>query len=367
MRILFVITSTHTGGAEKALADLALALHPTHQIRVLSLKPLGPVAQALIQAGVEVKSIVSRWPGKAVQLIRKEIMSFQPDIVHAMLFRAIEYTRIACAGLAVKLITTPHYDLSKKSFVYRLMDGMLHKRDTLTVAESLSTANYLVQTQGYAKEKVYFLPNGVDKAKFFKDASLRQAMRDKYSFHVKTIVFISIARLADVKDPLTTLKAFRNVWHRNKDTRLIYVGEGEMRAKLEAYIQACGMQEAVFVLGEQEDINSLLNMADVFVLSSKEESLPLALLEALQVGLPCLVTRVGDMPRWVTHGQNGFVFSVGDITVLSCLMNLLADEAATRISMSEKSLETASKIAVPAQTYQQIYQQVITEQFSREN
>lgn len=360
MRILFVITSTDTGGAEKALADLALVLHPTHQIRVLSLKPLGSVAQMLIRAGVEVKPILSRWPGKSIQFIRKEIISFQPDIVHAMLFRAIEYTRIACAGLPVKVLTTPHYDLSKKSFFCRFIDGMLHKRDTLTVAESLSTANYLVQMQGYAKDKVYFLPNGVDKTKFFKDAVLRKTMRDKYSFHVKTVVFISIARLADVKDPLTTLKAFRNVWHRNKDTRLIYVGEGEMRAKLEAYIQTCGMQEAVLLLGEQEDINSLLNMADVFVLSSKEESLPLALLEALQVGLPCLVTRVGDMPRWVEHGQNGFVFSVGDITVLSCLMNLLADEAKMREAMSEKSLATADKIVVPAQGYQQIYQQVIS-------
>ena len=368
MKILYVITSTETGGAEKALASLARAVTKAgHRVRVVCLKPLGPVAQEMQQNDIEVKSIFAKLPGKAVRKLKEEIKLFQPDIVHAMLFRAIEYTRMACAGQSVKLVVTPHFDLSKKSFFLRVLDSLLKGIDTLAVAESLSTAEYLIQHQGYKKDKVYLLPNGVDKTVFYPDSSLREKMRKQYGFHVKTTVFICVARLAAVKDPVTLVQAFRNVWKRNPDVRLVYIGEGEERAKLEFYIRESGMEKVVILAGEQHNINAYLNMADVFVLSSIEESLPLALLEALCVGLPCVVSRVGDMPRWVEHGENGYVCPPQDITLLSCFLNLLADNEQQRKTMGEKSLEKSSQITDDLTQYQQLYQQVINGEFSREN
>ena len=368
MKILYVITSTETGGAEKALFDLAAYMvKQRHQIRILCLKPLGAVADQMRQNGIEVKTIGKRFPGKTIHCLRSEIISFEPDIVHALLFRAIEYTRLACAGLAVKVVITPHFDLSKKSFFFRLMDQFLKFRDTLAIAESFSTATYLINHQKYAKDKVYLLPNSIDKTQFHKDNNLRETMRKKYSFHVKTVVFICVARLAPVKDPMTLLQAFRNVWMRNPDVRLVYVGEGEERAKMEAYIRQSGMDKCVALFGEQADVNSFLNMADVFVLPSVEESLPLALLEALTVGLPCIVSRVGDMPLWVEHGKNGYVFNPGDITLLSCLLNLLVDNPHARAEMGAKSLIKAAQTVDSFTQYQQVYQQLITGQFSREN
>lgn len=368
MKILYVITSTETGGAEKALFGLAsYMVQQQHEVRVICLKPLGPVAAEMHQNGIEVKHIKHRFPGQVVHRLRAEINSFKPDMVHALLFRAIEYTRLACAGTAVKLIITPHFDLSKKPFFFRLLDQFLKFRDTLAIAESFSTAQYLMEHQKYNKNKVYLLPNSVDKTKFYKDTNLRETMRQKYSFHVKTVVFICVARLAPVKDPMILLQAFRNVWLRNKEVRLVYVGEGEERAKMENYIRQSGMDKSVILAGEQTNINAYLNMADVFVLSSVEESLPLALLEALSVGLPCIVSRVGDMPLWVEHGQNGYVFNPGDITLLSCLLNLLADNQQARLEMGAKSQAKAAQMTDAFAQYQQIYQQLITGQFSREN
>ena len=368
MKILYVITSTETGGAEKALFGLAsYMVQQHHQVRVICLKPLGAVAAAMEQNGVEVKTIKHRFPGQAVRCLRTEIISFKPDMVHAFLFRAIEYARLACAGTVVKLVITPHFDLSKKPFFFRLLDQFLKFRDTLAIAESLSTAQYLVGHQKYNKNKVYLLPNSVDKTKFYKDARLRETMRQKYSFHVKTTVFICVARLAPVKDPMTLLQAFRNVWLRTKEVRLVYVGEGEERAKIENYVHQCGLEQSVILTGEQTDINAYLNMADVFVLSSIEESLPLALLEALNVGLPCIVSRGGDMPLWEEHGQNGYVYNPGDITLLSCFLNLLADNQSARIEMGAKSLAKAAQKTDSFAQHQQIYQQLIAGQFSREN
>ena len=113
-------------------------------------------------------------------------------------------------------------------------------------------------------------------------------------------------------------------------------------------------------MGEQKDINDWLNMADVFVLLSKEESLPLALLEARQVGLPCIVSKVGDMPKQITHGQDGFVCNAVDEIVVSCLLTELYENSALRQSMGQKTLEKVQQAVDSSQQYEQLYQQLAT-------
>ena len=122
MKILYIITSTDVGGAEKALAELAAFTAKEHTVKVLSLKPLGPVARELQAAGVEVASLNMQWYSqmRIIQKLSAAVEAFRPDIVHAMLYRGIEYARTACAGKGIKLITTPHFDLSKKNFALLL-------------------------------------------------------------------------------------------------------------------------------------------------------------------------------------------------------------------------------------------------------
>ena len=364
MKILYVITSTDVGGAEKALLQLAIKTAQAHTVRVVCLKPLGPVAQELAQHHIQVISLNMRWlGGRIIQKLAAQIKDFQPDIVHAMLYRAIEYARVACAGKKVKLITTPHFDLSKKSFPLRWVDRLLKDLDTLTVAESFSTARYLIEKQKYNKNKVYLLPNGVDKTVFYADESLRKQMRQKYGYTPEHTVFMDVARLAPVKDPFTLLKAFCNVVKNHPNARLVYVGEGEKRPVLEKFICQNGLEKTVLLAGKQDNINAWLNMADAFVLPSVEESLPLSLLESIQVGLPCLVSKVGDMPLWVEHGKNGFVFPEKDVTLLSCFMAELIDNAPLREQMRKCSAKISQRIGQNSQQYQQIYQQVLNNSF----
>lgn len=364
MKILYVITSTHTGGAEKALASLVAQTAKENSVKVVCLKPLGIVAQELEKSGAEVVSLKMKgiFPFGMVKKLQAEIDSFQPYLVHAMLFRGIEFTRLACAGKGIKLISTPHFDISKKNFILRFIDKLLKDLDTLTVAESFSTARYLVEKQHYRKNKVFLLPNGVDKTVFFRDESLRANMRQKHGFTQDNIIFISVARLAPVKDPITLLQAFRNVWRSHPLARLVYVGEGEERLKIENFIRQSGMDQAVLLAGEQRDINAWLNMADVFVLASVEESLPMALLEALCIGLPCVVTKVGDMPLWVEHGKNGFVCKPRDVLLMSCfLTELLSWDK--REEMGKVSEEISCRITDTSLQYQHLYQQIYLNSF----
>ncbi len=363
MKILYLITSTELGGAEKALESLVLQMSQQNTVRVLCLRPLGEVAKSLQERGVEVVSLNllrKTWPGKIIKKIQQELDSFQPDIVHAMLYWAIEGARIACSGRKIKLITTPHFDFSKRPFYQKAIDFLLKGRDNLTVAESFSTAEYLVKHQKYIKDKVYFLPNGADSSLYFKDFSLRISMREKHHFAQDSVIFIQVSRLEPVKNPILSLQSFRNILRTCPKARLVYVGDGSERAKLENFIRESQLEKQVLLAGQQQNINEWLNMADVFVLPSQEESLPLSLLEAMQVGLPCVVSKVGDMPLRVKHGENGFVFPPGDITLLSCFLTELATNAELRKRQGESSLEKSRSQQDVFPQYQQLYKQILS-------
>lgn len=364
MKILYVITSTQTGGAEKALLALVSQTVKQHTVKVVCLKPLGQVAEELRQCGAEVVSLSMTGviPLGVVRKLEREIKSFQPDLVHAMLYRGIQFARLSCAGKGIKLISSPHFDLSKKSFFCRFVDKMLKDIDTLTVAESFSTARYLVEKQRYNKNKVFLLPNGADKSVFFRDDNLRKTMRCQYKYQPENTVFLSVARLAPEKNPITILQAFRNIYRVSPQARLVYVGEGIERGKLEDFIRQSGLEEAVLLAGEQHNINAWLNLADVFMLSSIEESLPLSLLEAVRVGLPCIVSNVGDMPLWVEHGKNGFVVNGGDISLFSCFMTELLS-AQKRKEMERESETISQRITDTSPQYQHLYQQVFLNSF----
>ncbi len=360
MKLLYIITSTDVGGAEKSLLNLVQSVSPLHAVRVVSLKKCGPLAADLQAAGASVTSLEMTGAGLGcVSKLVREIEVFKPDIVHAMLFRSMEFARLACAGRSVKLITTPHFDFSQKPLWMRWLDRTLKNIDCVSTAESASTYNYLTQHLHYSPSKTRLIANSVKKSLFFKDNSIKKQMRAKNGFSEQDVIFLSVARLAKVKNPLQTLKAFAAIAPDCPHAKLVFVGEGELRAELTSNIKVNFLEEKVKLVGYQTNLNDWLNMADVFVLLSLEESLPLALLEAQQVGLPCLVSRVGDMPQRVEHGKNGFICNPHDTMLMSCLLAELYENKTLRTQMGAETMRRTAGEKDSCQQYQQLYQQLV--------
>ena len=360
MRILYVITSTDVGGAEQALVSLVRAVGKKHTVRVVCLKPLGSLSSEIRQTGAQLVSLQMTGAGLGIiSKLVKEIESFKPDVVHAMLLRAIEFTRLACAGRNVKLVTTPHFDFSHQPGWIRLLDRALKNTDTVSCAESVNTYQYLLSNQHYEKSKTQLIPNDVKKSLFFKDNFLKSRIRDEKNISGVEVVYICVARLAKIKNQIGLLRAFSKILPNCPHAKLVLVGEGPERTNLEKFIQDHNLQEKVILAGEQKNINEWLNMADVFVLFSTEESLPLALLEAQQVGLPCIVSQIGDMPSRVIHGKNGFVCKTKDEMLLSCLLTELYENTKLRQNMAKETLHLASRAQDSIKRYEQIYETVI--------
>jgi glycosyltransferase involved in cell wall biosynthesis len=121
------------------------------------------------------------------------------------------------------------------------------------------------------------------------------------------------------------LEAFSLLHRRGIGLRLKIVGDGPERAALEAQARAAGVQDRVEFLGFRTDVSAILASADVFVLSSLSEGLPMAALEAMQVSLPIVATRVGGMPQVVNEGANGFLVDSGNAEQLADRIRFLAE------------------------------------------
>ena len=366
MKILYVSTSTETGGAENALARLALAARQAgHSVKIISLKALGSVGKSLQQQGFEVISFdlagkvrPLETAGVLARLVR-EIETFSPDIVHALLYRAILFCRLAKRRISFKLVTTPHFDLAQKNYFLRLLDRALKDEDDVSCAESRSTADFLQKKQKYKENKLRLLCNGVDLVHFRPDPALRQTVRGQYGWQDGQIIFICVARLSKEKNHIHLLQAFAAVYARNPQARLVLVGDGPEKQTLEEQIAQKNLQQAVILLGEVSDVAPLLAGADIFVLVSMVESLPMALLEACSAGLPAIVSKAGDMPFVVHHGENGFVCNGKDPVLLSVLMAELIENKSLRRQMAAASRRRMQTYyPAPEQKYLDIYKEL---------
>lgn len=373
MKILYVSTSTDMGGAETSLRALALAAQTAgHEVKVISLKPLGSVGKEILSRGIEVISLdlkekinMMETAGVFARLVQ-EIEIFQPDIVHAVLFRAIQFCRSAKKKVPFTLITTPHYDLSKRNYFLRLWDRALKDMDDVSCAESQMTANFLLQKQHYKKEKVRLLQNGVDTQFFTPDEDLGRKTRKKLGFQSKDTVFICVARLSAEKNHQLVLESFSAVKAKNPKIGMIVVGDGPENAKLREFAYQRHLEKDICFVGEVSNVYPYLLASDVFVLPSFVESLPMSLLEACSCQLPAIVSNVGDMPLVVEHGKTGFVFNGTDPILLSVLMAELCQNKKLRKEMGISARKKIKKIySNVEEKYLEIYKEV--KKFSREN
>jgi len=129
------------------------------------------------------------------------------------------------------------------------------------------------------------------------------------------VKFISVARFAEPKDHLLMIKAFGLLPDRNWALQL--VGDGPFEKRCKRLVEELGLVDNVEFLGLREDVQALLAEADVFLLISKSEGLPISIIEALSSGLPVIGSNVGGIPELISDRLNGLLVKKGDVQALS--------------------------------------------------
>lgn len=219
---------------------------------------------------------------------------------------------------------------------------------------------HLVEYFGVPPEKAVVILNGVD-TDWWSPAQ-RRGGQGVDAPPGRGPVLVSVGALVDVKDQQTMIRALPLVRSRFKGATLKCAGNGPLRAELSRLADDLGVGEAVELLGEVSDTRGLLAEADVFLMTSRSEGLPNALLEAMAAGVPAVVTEAGGMSEIVRHRKTGCAVPVGDhVRLAEEICFLLSNPAAAQaIGREARSLiEREFSIARMARQVESVYRQAL--------
>jgi glycosyltransferase involved in cell wall biosynthesis len=189
----------------------------------------------------------------------------------------------------------------------------------------------------------FLLPWAVDNERFAEAGPLsddeRRALRARYGIGDEA-VFLFSAKLLPRKDPMTLLRAYERMQQRAR-AAVIFMGEGELRPRLEQYAREHALGGAHFIgFVNQSALPRHYAMANVFVLPSVYEPRGAVVNEAMAGGLPVVTTdRCGSIGDIVLDGENAFVYPAGDADALAAIMDRLAADGVLRARMAERSRE----------------------------
>jgi glycosyltransferase involved in cell wall biosynthesis len=159
------------------------------------------------------------------------------------------------------------------------------------------------------RSKVQVVPNGIDLASFDRPASPAD-VRAELGIPAGALVVGTVGRLVEVKRQDLLLAAFAELRERGRHphTRLLIVGDGPERTRLESLARQLHVAEQTIFAGYQQEPERMLRAMDLFVLTSRHEGLPLALLEAWAAGLAVVSSNVGAIPQTIMHGISGMLW-----------------------------------------------------------
>jgi glycosyltransferase involved in cell wall biosynthesis len=194
--------------------------------------------------------------------------------------------------------TALHRDFIR-SIVYRLVSKII------VVSHELEE---MLQNRFRLSESILTrIPNGIDTSFYSPNENKRQQMRQSLGYQDSHIVIGFSGRLDPVKNLDMLLDILRSSNPHEYPFRLLVVGDGPDRPRLEAHCQAAGVNPYVKFVGQQTQVLPYLRAMDVFLLTSLREQMPLTVLEAMGVGMPVIATRVGEIPYIIDDGIDGFI------------------------------------------------------------
>ncbi|MBI4580848.1 MAG: glycosyltransferase family 4 protein [Planctomycetes bacterium] len=257
--------------------------------------------------------------------LRDVIQRFAPDVVHARSTGAWFDAAAAVIGLPrVRLLLSFHgcTTLRPPGWRRRLVDRWTTGRADAVLTVSREAAERLHKQMRVPGDKQVVIHNGVDTNLYCPAEADAEIIDIRRRTHLppNADVAICVANLLPIKGLDLLVRAWRQVHMGDPLARLLLVGEGPLRGDLEQLIRQLRCTNIVRLLGNREDVPSLLRAADMFVLPSWYEGCSNATLEAMASGLPVLACDVGGMPELVAQNRTGWLVRPGDVEALSNLL-----------------------------------------------
>ena len=260
--------------------------------------------------------------------LRAYIRRERIGVVQTYMFKASVIGVFAAWGASCRAIVTSRRNL-EFARGHELMTGLLNRLSNRILANSETAKSAAVAAEGLSPAKVDVLYNGVDLDRFSRtDAAKSRALSQKLGIPAGAPVVAIIANLRPVKDIPLFLEAARQVAVRVPEARFLIIGDGPLKAQLEAQAAALRIAERVRFAGSAQDVAEYLGFVSVGCLTSVAEGFSNAILEFMAAGIPVVATAVGGNSEAIVHDVTGCLAMQRDPSeIAGLIVGLLMDES----------------------------------------
>ncbi len=371
MKVVHVIVGLDVGGAENMLKRLVESDEDLRsKATVVSLTTVGEIGEALCAQRVKVYALgmtsIFSFPVTLWRLIRI-FRQHRPVIVqtwmyHADLLGGLAARMAGCRVLwNVRSTAIPQGKISLTYLVVRLcaIGSAFIPSRIICCAQTAMAAHVKL---GYAAKKMTVIPNGYNFSSFSSCLSSRANARASLGFKVDDIVVGTVGRFDPLKDFHNFVSAAAKLSATLSNVKYIMVGRDIdwSNTTLRGWIEEVGLTDKFLLMGQQSDVAWALSVMDIFCLSSVNEAFPNVVVEAMAMGVPCVVTRAGDAAEILGDGE--FVVPVQDPKALSdALLRLCNFSQVDRVMLGEKGAKKVRKeyaINRIRKEYEKVYAEV---------
>jgi glycosyltransferase involved in cell wall biosynthesis len=298
------------------------------------------------------------WPLRFARFLERSRI----DVVHCHEFTIFCYAAAGCALASVPLIATVHGKNYWPERAYRRAAlRWAIRRASAFVAVSEDLRRHIMDTLDVGGECINVVANGIDLEKFRSEAVPCELVRARHGAHRDDIVIVCVAALERIKAHDILFDAIAAVRMGVPSLKLWLVGEGCLRESLERRSAELGLTDTIRFLGWQPEVQSLIAAADVSVLASRSEGMPLAVIESMACARPVVATLVGGIGEIIEHGVSGFLVAPGSANELADALLRFARDRELRERIGRAGLEQARRrfgLRQMVERYEQLYRQV---------
>ncbi len=357
MKILHIITSLLTGGAETLVVDMTTIMRQQgHDVDVVLFDgEETPLKEQLRSTGCKIycfskkQSFYNSW---YIIKLRRLIQNY--DIVHTHNFSPQLFTAIASIGKKVKRVTTEHNTSNRRVAWrwYRPIDRWMYNRYQRVICISDKAEENLRQLMGnHLKTQIQTIYNGINLQKF-QGGKLQNLSPDEMG---KKII-VMVAAFRPQKDQDTLIHAMTLL---PTDQYILWlVGDGERRDEVEELVKSLQVEGFVKFLGLRTDVPDILKTADFIVMSSHYEGLSLSSIEGMSVGKPFIASDVDGLHE-ITKDA-GILFREGDAQALADIIQQLSSDPVYYKQIADQCLTRAQQydINTTVTAYLQLYDNI---------
>lgn len=221
------------------------------------------------------------------------------------------------------------------------LDRVITRFVSKYIAVSASDAKFLREKKHVPPDKIAIVRNGIDLRRFSVSQNARKAIRETLGFTEQDQVLIMVARFHSGKGHPVLLSAMRQLLSVYPKLKLICLGEGDGEAEIRGLCEELGLAQQVRLVGYQPNVPEWLRAADINVLPSFYEGLPLTVLEAMAAGLPTVASHVGGIPEAIEDGVSGMLVPPGNPGRLAEALSFLLSQVEVRERMGKAACSRA--------------------------